>query len=420
LRVWFKYFNDRYQLYNRRAHGYLYWSGGDGSQQKRQADAAAAYSRLRPFAVISVAAYFGSPDAFLIYMAQQGVLNFGSIQGRPQDFFARFPKLIWGFPPSLEQQARVFNDYICTKVATSAVSVGPNAGAARKYGLIYTNDSAFPNLPALKDAVKAGAEACGITFTDESTFPNNGFAVDPVTNDNYAVDGMGRFKQKGINTIIWAGGTEVNYTRVAQTNQYFPEWFVVGDRQNDAQSYATRVGGPQAWQYAWNITPTVRIDSDETRVCYQEYRAQDPNVTPDADIVANACPIYDDLRQLFTGIQVAGPRLGPFSVDKGYHAIPAIPSTDPRTPACFYDPGDYTCVKDAEVMYFDPTAQTPDTGAEGQPPGCWKMTYGGQRFLAGKFPKNPPGADKNKTPGGDVCNQYSSNYNLNNDPGNRS
>lgn len=60
---------------------------------------------------------------------------------------------------------------------------------------------------------------------------------------------------------------------------------------------------------------------------------------------------------LFTGIQVAGPRLGPTTLDKGFHAIPPGPSGDPRVPACFYEIGDYTCVKDATAVWWDPAGQ---------------------------------------------------------------
>src|SRR5256885_2877325 len=66
------------------------------------------------------------------------------------------------------------------------------------------------------------------------------------------------------------------------------------------------------------------------------------------------------LRQLFVGIQVAGPQLKPPKVDEGFHSIPAVASTDPTVPACYYDPGDYTCIKD--------TSEERRVGEEGRSP----------------------------------------------------
>ena len=48
------YFNDRYQTYSRRVHGYIYFGGRAASRPTRQADAAAAYAKVKPFATISI------------------------------------------------------------------------------------------------------------------------------------------------------------------------------------------------------------------------------------------------------------------------------------------------------------------------------------------------------------------------------
>ncbi|HEX7165724.1 MAG TPA: hypothetical protein VF230_01965 [Acidimicrobiales bacterium] len=415
LRAWFKYFNDRYQLYGRRAHGWIYYSGG-GTQQQRQADAAQAYSLVKPFATISTAGYDGSGDAYIKYMAQRGVINFGSQQGRPGEFFRQFPKLMWGYPPSLEQQAKLYADYICTKVANKPAdgAGGALANKPRKYGLIYTSDANYPNLAAAKDeAVKLLRERCNITFEDEATYPNNGFAIDPVTDPSYAQQAMARFAQKGITTVLWPGGIEVNFSPSAARTvpAYQPEWFLMGDGQNDSAGYAV-VQDQSTWSRAWVVTPQTKFQDLETEVCYQQYRSVDQQAQ-DSDVQNYACSYYNDLRQMFSGIQVAGPRLGPTSIDRGFHAIPAVESTDPRVAACYYEPGDYTCVKDAQAMWYDPNGQV---GSQ-QQPGCWRMVDGGQRHIFGKWPPEPPNADKSPD---DECNEYDTSQNVNNDPENTS
>jgi len=405
LRSWLKYFNDRYQTYNRRVHGYMYFGGSNREQSGRQADAAAAYSKVKPFATISIASFGGSADAYNVYMAQRGVLNFGSVQGRSADFFTQFPKLIWGYPPSIEQQAKVYVDYVCTKLkGQNAVDAGGALkGLPRKYGYISTSDATYPNIQKLSKVIRTGVEACGIKFDGEGQFPTNGFAVDTETAPRYAQETMAEFKQKKITTIIWGGGTEDKYSQFADALQYNPEWFLAGDGQNDAGSYGVNQS-QTAWSHAWNIGPVVRLETLNTEICYQEYRSVDTTAA-DSDVQNYACPMYNDLRQFFTGVQVAGPKLGPTSVDKGYHAIPPVESKDPRIPACFYETNDYTCVKDAQAMFWDPGGQV---NSQTQP-GCWRMVDGGERHIAGKWPKNNVDADKNKA---NPCNQYDASSNI--------
>jgi hypothetical protein len=406
LRAWMKYFNDRYQTYGRRIHAYLYYGGSNHEQAGRQAAAAAAYSKVKPFAAISIAGFAGDASAFGVYMAQKGVLNFGSQQGRTAAFFNQFPKLIWGYPPSVEQAAKLYVDYVCTKIAGKKAT---DAGGAlnnqdRKYGLISTSDPAYPGLQALKEAVVKGVAGCGITFAARAEFPKNGFQTDTATPSNYARNSMAEFQQAKVTTIIWAGGTEANYSASADLLQYQPEWLLAGDGLNDAGSYGVNQG-QTSWSHAWVITPVVRVERLETEICYQEYRSVDTTAA-DSDVQFYACPVYNDIRQFFTGVQVAGPKLGPTSVDKGYHAIPAVESKDARVAACFYEAQDYTCVKDAEAMFWDPNGQV---NAEKQR-GCWRMVDGGVRHIFGRWPSSNIDADKKP---GLLCNQYTVEANIN-------
>src|SRR5258708_32839187 len=70
-------------------------------------------------------------------------------------------------------------------------------------------------------------------------------------------------------------------------------------------------------------------------------------------------------------------------MDQGFHAIPAVRSSSIDVPACYYEPGDYTCIKDATAMWWDPNAPN----ATGTPPkGCWRMFEDGARYLKWAWP----------------------------------
>jgi hypothetical protein len=191
---------------------------------------------------------------------------------------------------------------------------------------------------------------------------------------------------------------EVKQSAAATQLQYNPEWVVAGDGQQDGTTYGQRQDQNQ-WSHAVLVSNQTKIGVVEQELCYQAYREVDATA-PTSDVQNFACPQYNDLRQLFTGMQVAGPKLGPSSVDKGFHAIPPVASSDPRVPACFYEQRDYTCVKDSVVLWWDINGIAPNNGN----PGCWRMAENGKRYIFGTFEKEEATLDRDfaHTP----CNGY--------------
>ena len=104
-RTYQRYFNDRYQTYGRQAHFFVYFAREASTPEDRRADASDSYARVHPFAVVDYARD-GDSEVYLTEMARRGVLNFGSRSGRTAKFFASYPKLIWGFTPTVEVRAR--------------------------------------------------------------------------------------------------------------------------------------------------------------------------------------------------------------------------------------------------------------------------------------------------------------------------
>lgn len=420
MRGWQRYFNDRYQTYGRRVHMYVYFAGGANPRtpENRRSDAADNYDVIKPFAVIS-AATEGAEDSYLINMARKGVLNFGSFGLRDSSFFAGYPKLIWGYLPSIEVQVDQYANYICTKVANlNSVMAGANLnGRPRKYGMIHTTDSNWPNLIKAADAIKAKVKNdCGVTISKTATFPtccltqdNSEFDdtnnIGGTTPTQQAAADMADFQQAGITTILWPGGINGNYGKAASAISYTPEWVLMGDGQLDANAPEQYAQNTAAFDHhAVTATPAVFQPPFEQQRCYQAYREADQNL-PKGDL-GYICEYYENLRQFFTGVQVAGPRLGPTSMDKGFHAIPAVPSNNVDVPACFYNPGDYTCVKDGEQEYWDASRTAPDATR----PGCWRAIDNGRRYLPGKWPSGNIDA---QITGNEPCNAFSASSRLN-------
>jgi hypothetical protein len=201
-----------------------------------------------------------------------------------------------------------------------------------------------------------------------------------------------------VTSIIWPGGIESKFSDQADKDGYYPEWITLGDATTDGfvgTQYQNQTAfGGHAVSVSWQ-TKHVAAEQEQ---CFLAFKDANPSA-PDTDVRNRACDLYERLRQLFIGIQVAGPRLGPTSVDKGFHAIPKIASDAPGTPACFYNTGDYSCVKDGVAMWWDSTATAPNSSK----PGCWKNVQAGKRYLFGTFESRE--FTTTKSPG-DTCNGY--------------
>jgi hypothetical protein len=397
LRVWQRYFNERYQTYNRGVHFFVYYSPTYGtanpvSPEKRRADAAENFQKVKPFAVLGYPSSL--QDDYLQAMAKHGVLNFGSLANKPATFFQRFPGLIWSFLPSLEEQAKTFGDFVCTEVIPHKVSFSGNpgdAGKPRKLGIVSSVDPRFPDYTSYAKIVKKRLQQCGGDVVADESFPvakscsGTGYYQgddSPTTAAN-----MAKFRQAGVTTIIWPTGMEGTASANAARSGYLPEWVVAGDSFLD-NFWTGQCQDQTSWhRHAIAVTPTPLIPALQDTDCNKSLMQTDPNFA-DAGYTCSFRSFYEDLRQLFTGIQVAGPRLTAKTIDEGFHAIPPIASKDPHVPACFYNPGDYTCVKDMAVAWWDKDGQD----VNGSAPGCWRMVDGGARHFAGEWPRRDAGA----------------------------
>ena len=406
MRGWQEYFNTRYQTYGRFVHFYVYFSSSDQTAEARRADAADNYKRVEPFAVIMDSDFTGGNNAYLDSMLKRGVLNFGSFSGQSAEFYQRFPKLLWGFLPSLELQAEQYADVLCRKYVGKPVDHSTTFnGQERKFGLVYTSDPEQPGLREFKDAVMEKFKACGghVDPDNIATFPQAGYAISTSQSPRYAVDAMARFQAAGVTTIIWPGGLETRFSNAAGQLRYYPEWILAGDGFLDAE-FPNQVQDQTVWANAVVVSNQPFVPDDGTRqLCFQAYRSVDQEA-PRRDIDPYACDWYNDLRQLFIGIQVAGPRLGPTSIDKGFHAIPAVPSDNAQVPACFYLPNDYTCIKDVVIGRYNPNGR-PGSSA----PGCYQFAEG-KRYL-----EIPDGNATAQMSAGDPCLGYDAGQQI--DPG---
>lgn len=426
---WSKFFNYRFQTYKRHVHFYMQFAtydrsepGGSETSATQTQDAANAYAQVHPFAVIDQSASFGGGGTgYVSYMNQHKVLVFGTAVGLPKSLFDAYPGLDYGYASTIEHSASQYADFVCGSLAKSPTSdVGQNAnppgsgvvknGIPRKFGLIYSADPAKPSLQKEAKLAEGYIKArCGVTMADRQSYPSDGYIVDTSQLPAYATSAMAKFQKQGITTVLWPAGFETKLGTAASQANYSPEW-ITGDDENQVGTSEAQLQDQTQWAHAWSVSSLTFYPTLTYQLCYVEYRQVDQQ-TKDVDVASYICPMYNTLRQLFTGIQIAGPNLTPQTVNQGFHAIPAKPSTNPQVPACYYPVGDYTCVKDSAIMHYDSTV--PSTMTSNGQPGAWRMAANGKRYLPGKFPQSTLAQMKGSN---DLVNQYDKSGNINENP----
>lgn len=408
VRMYARYFNERYQTYGRFVHFWAYFDGGyeQRTAETRRADAADQFHRLKPFAAFSGGAFAYQAEWEKVLL-NRGVHIFYNAQTERATCcpvsatFRKFAPLLWSVAASAEQYANTFSQAVCAQVVNRPVTFSgmpSDQGRPRVLGFILNDRPGHDgeNLHATlsRDHIKD----CGGEFVAEAV--SNGACE----NADAATAAMASFRQRGVTTIIWPSGPSpagndcggLNWTNAAGSLNYYPEVVVAGNGMTETTTNGSLLN-QQFWRNAIVVTPYTRADVPGERPCVQAAREVDPNA-PVNDIENIACAIYDAFRLLFTGIQVAGPRLGPPTMDKGFHAIPAVPNSDPRVPACFFEAADYSCVKDAMVEWWDPSGRDPGSSSRG----CMRMMEGGQRYLANNFPRRDIAAVRRPD---DPCNR---------------
>jgi hypothetical protein len=392
-RAYQRYFNERYQTYGRFVRVFAYPSCNPATPESRRADAALNRADIKPFAVVP--SYLNDYDRA---MASYGVLSF-IVGSQPAAYYQDHPTLMWGFHPTLESRAAVFGSYLCRRIVPHAVSFSGNGdgGQPRRLGLLVSTE---PSAKAMAELVAERVGQCGGRILLRHSYTAYGSPSGP---SQEGIAAMSEFQREGVTTLLYIGGTNYSMSSSAGAIGYRPEIVVADPNDGFSRNVAGSFNDPNVWSHAWTVTSTPKLGDYSQEYCYLAAKeAGVERVQPEDFRDWGGCTLYNQMQQLFTAIQVAGPRLSPDTVTAGFRAIPGVPSGNPRRPACFYPQGDNTCIKDATTAWWDPSGQPPNPGSH--PPGCWRLAEGGRRYLAGGWAQSDANATKNPTE--DDCNGW--------------
>lgn len=408
------HFNRRYQTYDRHVHVWMYAGNPAANTAGLRAQAAEIYDAIRPFAVVPFATALSDALAARRVMTFGGDNKLGEFQ--LASAYQKHSPFLFNFGPDIERWVDRYADYICTKVAGGPVSHtdglhrdgSPMKNTPRKYAFMYTTDTSarWSSLRAFNDMVRPKLRECGIQPAVEAPFPVAGNIGGTQGDNTYAARNVAEMQEERVTTVLWFGGLETYTGHAADKVGFYPEIIIASDGFLDGFLGAS-FQNPNWFRHAWGPTPTLfegRIVQESP--AYQSCKDGDPNAA-NADCETNGIlPYYRALFMAFKGIQAAGPRLTPRNVERGLRSIPSIASTHPMLASCYFDPGDYTCVKDSAEQWWDPAAPNPYlSGAEG----CFRLSRGGRRFLPGDWPQEDAVFQSSSDP----CSPVAGNANAN-------
>lgn len=361
-----RYFNQRFQTYDRHVHAYVYYASGTQSPASRRADAADNWERLAPFAVIDQARFGRHNEVYADAMARRSVTVFGNYSNTRRSYLALRSPNVWSYWPDLDSWSETFASYVCNKVAGTKVTAGGYSGEDRRYALYGAGSEGIERVAS----IKANLALCGVSISDEATFfiDSSGAAIDAGGSVGTAPANVAAMRLAGYNTVIWAGGVDTETTRWADLLGYSPEWIVAGDGRMESNGHG-RLQGQGAWANAWAISYLPRFGPRSAEPAAWAYRHSDP----EGEYTEDIAEMYPDWFLMFTAIQTAGPGLTPSAIEDAFRARPKPASSYPYAPNGYFPPGDFSFVDDAYESWWDPTAL--ETGGGG----CYRLVGGGRR-----------------------------------------
>lgn len=394
IRAYQRFVNERYQTYGRRVHflGYSGPSGPSGSgPEVARAQIAAIEERWKPFAFIPVGS--SSTQVQAKEGAVVGMVSV-SFSGFDRADHRRLAPRLLSYNPDLQDHAALTADYLCRVLhgRPARFSGNPNEqGSERRFGLLWQDNVEVPEYAQLAALTKSESKRrCGLEFATE--------AVARTSNEGQAdyAQNVAAIRGEGVTTVVFFSSTTgpTGWGNAAAAQQWYPEWVIPGstgftgaDMNANGQNYA-----PLVWANAFGFTFDIKRGTPAEQQWLSAYRSSCGDCPVPADF--RAARLYDVLSLLMWGIQAAGARLTPENVDRGLHAIPERRSSDPASPAAYFTPGNYSWVKDAAGIWWDPRSTEPG----GSRPGCYRLTGGGLRARAGDWPDGDGGIRNDTDP----------------------
>ena len=384
-------FNQIYEMYGRHVNLIPFTaSGADNDPVAAHADAVTVAQQLHAFASINGP---GETTAYEDELARLHVLCLVCGDSSTNGEIQKNAPFQWANLPTADTSLAETLDYVVARLSgKDAVWAGDPAlhTQKRKFAVVSeTSEPPSPGFAQLQAAVtkKLTVGRVNMASPSDLTYTLN---LTPLPTDAATI--AEKLKASGATSVIFAGDPimPIYLTKACASIGYFPEWIITGIVLTDTSTLG-RYYNQAEWSHAFGVTslgvPVPVAAGDADRLYHWWYG---PNATPAA---LSAPAIIPPIEQLFTGIQLAGPDITPYTFTTGLFRAPPTGGA-PTSPLQAYgyqgaaplpsysSPADYT------FLWYDATAKGPDEeGVNGT--GLMRYVNGGARYKAGTVPSGP-------------------------------
>jgi len=373
------YFNQRFQLYGRKIKIEFYEGRGSNTnellgkgREQAVADAIQVAEEIGAFADLSA-----TSEPYAGALAERKVIGFGTPYLSRSWHEKRAP-FAWSLATDGSLVSEFAAEYAIKKLyGGNADHAGGNLkGKPRVFGTLAPENSWYQeSVDNAEAVVKKAGEQPGY---------RRAYVLDLGTMSDQATRIIADFKDRGITTILCGCDPilPVFLSGVANREQYYPEFIIVGTALTDADI----VG--QLWNqnfasHAFGISPLESFLPPTQTIAYAAYksvRQDEPAFSVDL--------IYYQMYMLAIGLQMAGPNLNPQTFDAGMAAYPARSGP---IGLWKFGPGDRTAANDVREIYWDAGAISTYNSKKG----AYIGANNGARFQRSQIPDAQPGRPTN-------------------------
>jgi hypothetical protein len=381
-------FNQVYELYGRHVNLIPFTaSGADNDPVAAHADAVTVAQQLHAFASINGP---GETTAYEDELARLHVLCMACGDSSTNGEIQQNAPFQWANLPTADTSLSETLDYVVAKLSgKDAVWSGDAALHAQKRKFIVVSETSEPPSPGFAQLTAAVTKKLTAGHVDMASPTDLTYTLDLTMLPTDAATIAEKLKASGATSVIFAGDPimPIYLTKACASIGYFPEWIITGIVLTDTSTLG-RYYDQAEWSHAFGVTslgvPVPVSAGDADRLYHWWYG---PNTSPAA---LSAPAVIPPIEQLFTGIQLAGPELTPYTFSTGLFRAPPT-GGGPTSPLDAYgyqgaaphpsysSPADYT------FLWYDATAKGPDEeGVDGT--GLMRYVNGGVRYKAGTVP----------------------------------
>ncbi len=384
IKVYQTWFNEHFQTYGRKVRIISYTSAGtlSNSSAISQSDAVAIDKQDHAFLVLG-----GELDeGFFTQLTKEHILSIAGAQ-LPESFYKQNAPYFFGMLSTTNMENDFIASFVCNQLGpNSLASFGGNNsnppvnGQPRKYGIIYptTNADGTPSIySSIGDNMASQLKKkCNISVSPQDI---QGYSLNPSSAISQVQSGSSRLRQDKVTTLICLCDP-ISPTFSAQnmaSQGYFPEIIETGYLLQDYYQL-DQLYNQQEWAHTFGISSLPVAGSLKDSLFYQAYESVDPRSIPNPD----AQLIFYELLLAFAGIQGAGPHLTAQTFAQAMFDKVRINSNSPTTPTFRYSPNDYGGIRDAQIVWWNPNAPSPDGKL-----GNFESVDNGYRFTPKTWPK---------------------------------